>query len=222
MTVAKPTSRKFIDIEGRRYGRLVVTGYAGKQGRALMWHVRCDCWVEKITAGSHLASGESKSCGCLKLEKMVTHGLARIGRRAPEYSVWSAMIQRCNNPKAPEHHRYGARGISVCERWRDFANFIADMGRRPAAHLQIDRIDNSGNYEPGNCRWATPKEQGRNMRSNVLLTHNGKTLCAAAWAEETGISWSCIRARIRRGWRHDKILTTPPHGTKANEAKNSI
>jgi hypothetical protein len=116
---------------------------------------------------------------------------------------------RCYNPKDINYLRYGGRGITVCDRWRDsFTNFLADMGECPK-RLTLDRIDNDGNYEAGNCRWATPKQQQRNKRYNLVLTHNGRTQCLKAWAEETGLNYNTLHGRLRNGWSVSEALTTP-------------
>ncbi len=122
--------------------------------------------------------------------------------------IWMTMRQRCRDTNAKDYARYGGRGIKVCERWESFENFLADMGERPAG-MSIERDDNDGDYTPDNCRWATRSEQQRNRRSNVLLTHDGVTLCVAEWAIRTGINRMTLHTRIDRGWPTDKALTTP-------------
>jgi hypothetical protein len=123
------------------------------------------------------------------------------------------MIERCHSPACEGYEWYGARGIAVCERWRhDFAAFIADMGRRPSPALSIDRIDNDGNYGPGNCRWATTQEQGANKRTSRLLTCDGTTLTITEWAGRTGLHHTIIRARIKHGWPLPEALHTPARG----------
>lgn len=142
------------------------------------------------------------------------HGCAHKNGHAAtrEYKVWKSMRQRCNNQGCVNYAKYGGRGITVCARWDDFLLFLADMGQRPPG-TSIDRIDNNGNYEPGNCRWATTSEQNANRRTqkNALwLEHNGerKTLCE--WARVTGIKRKTLTDRIRRfGWPTDKAITTP-------------
>ena len=126
----------------------------------------------------------------------IRHGGARAAGNTPEYNTWLGMRSRCDNSYHIEFKRYGARGISVCERWKTFANFLADMGQRPPGH-SIDRINSDGNYEPGNCRWATRIEQARNKRTSKLLTLNGETHHVLEWAERLNLSINTIRARLR-------------------------
>jgi hypothetical protein len=124
------------------------------------------------------------------------------------------MNSRCNNPNNPQYHDYGGRGIRVCDRWggdNGFANFIADIGRRPSNKHSIERIDNDGNYEPDNCRWATRSEQQRNRRVNRLLTYNGHTMCVAELADHLGISHAVIRSRLAQGWTVEEIFAIPRH-----------
>lgn len=165
--------------EDNRYGRLTVIADAppvvrsSNKRRTDPRHVvECDCGSISVVYRKHLKSGASRSCGCLNLDRlserrgsknpMTTHGMCGT----PTYASWGAMLRRCLNPHAPNWADYGGRGIAVCERWLDFANFHADMGDRPADR-SIDRIDNDGGYEPGNCRWATAKEQRANQRPGV-------------------------------------------------------
>ncbi len=131
-------------------------------------------------------------------------------RKPAEYHVWMAMLYRCYGTKGSSYPDYGGRGIRVCYRWRrSFANFLKDMGPRPSRRHSIDRFPNqNGNYEPGNCRWATITQQTRNTRRNNLLTHDGKTLCLAEWSEITGINQGTLRSRRRLGWDAKRILTT--------------
>ncbi len=193
----------------RRYGRLEIIGIAGRMPttKHLLVICRCDCGTVKTIGLNNLRSQGTESCGCLHSErtsaKATTHGLSQ----SPEYLIRNAMINRCKDPKNKEFLRYGARGIKVCERWREsFENFIEDMGMRPSADHSLDRIDNSGNYEPGNVRWATRLEQGRNKRNNVMITHNGETLSAADWGRRLGICAKLIRSRFHLGWPSDRVL----------------
>ncbi len=136
------------------------------------------------------------------------HGHYSGDRPSPTYSSWDSMIGRCERG-GTGYERYGAIGIRVCERWLTFANFLADMGERPSLEYQIERKDNALGYSLANCVWATRSEQGRNRCSNLLLTHEGRTMCASDWQDETGIPVKTIWTRKFRGWSDSKTLTTP-------------
>jgi hypothetical protein len=130
------------------------------------------------------------------------------GKVLAEYDAWHMCIQRCENPNNPGYKTYGARGIRVCHRWHSFENFFADMGPRPSPRHSIDRIDNDGDYEPGNCRWATPAEQARNRRTNRMIEFGGRTMCISDWAAEIGISCGSLMRRLDL-WGVERALTTP-------------
>lgn len=163
----------------------------------------CECGKIKTVDSRNLLGGKSKSCGCLRKELHTTHGMSREGSR--EYSCWLAIRQRCLNPNDPRFKDYGGRGISLCERWLDFENFLKDMGPRPAG-CSIDRSDNSLGYQPDNCRWATRKQQQNNTRRCVVLTFGGESMTATQWAERIGIKPHTLLTRIKRGWSTEKAL----------------
>ena len=144
----------------------------------------------------------------------VKHGCARDDAMTLEYRSWVQMRSRCRNPKHHAWALYGGRGITVCERWDDFATFLTDMGPRPSTKHSLDRIDVNGNYEPGNCRWATATEQGNNRRDNRYLTHNGQIKTIALWADELGLCVQMIHGRLKRGWSESDALSV-----QSNERK---
>lgn len=198
---------------GNKYGRLLVTeelpGSPRKNG-ASRRRVRavCDCGTVKEFDLSKLMTGYTKSCGCLMPEASAKnsrkHGDAARDeneRQAPEYVAWVSIKQRCYNPKLKNFHLWGGRGITMCDRWfNDYTAFLADMGPRPSPKHSVDRRETDGNYEPNNCRWATRKEQGRNIRTNRMITVKGETICLAEWAERSGISADVISCRLDAGW----------------------
>lgn len=139
-------------------------------------------------------------------ENLYKHGMSATS----EHCIWRSMLNRCTNQKHRDWHTYGGKGITVCEQWKVFANFYADMGPRPSPKHSIDRIDPSGNYEPGNCRWATAKEQARHFSRNRMLTHEGVTRPLVEWAEITGLKRKTISDRLDTGWTVEAALTTPP------------
>ena len=162
-----------IDLTNQRFGRLTVLRFShtGKWGRAF-WACLCDCGKETVASGEDLKSGNTASCGCLWQslgDRTRKHGRSRTS----VHNRWKEMHQRCRNPKHKRFADYGGRGIQVCERWHDFTNFLADMGEPPPG-LTLDRKDNDGNYEPGNCRWATDTEQRSNKRKSKALAGPGQ------------------------------------------------
>ena len=201
-----PDNPQFKDLRGQRRGRLLILDYAGKIGpRKHSWNCLCDCGKRCVVASSNLNSGNTKSCGCLSVEKLrarvTTHGQAagHPNSYTREYRSWRTMIVRCGKSSA-KAAIYADRGIVVCERWRhSFVDFLADMGKAPSAKHSIDRINNDGNYEPGNCRWATQKQQCRNQRRNRLVTAWGETKVLAEWAEVKGVDYQRIVSGLDRG-----------------------
>lgn len=132
------------------------------------------------------------------------------------YKIWACMKARCIRKTSPDYPKWGGRGITVCKKWLAFDGFLEDMGDAPEG-MSIDRINNDGNYEPSNCRWATRKQQNRNTSSNSILTFNGQTHCVSEWAEITGLTASAIYRRIKNGWSTTDVLTIPATGSHANK-----
>lgn len=201
--------RRILDITGRRFGKLVVTGLVPRvvgDGPA-RWICRCDCGCRVIALGPDL---RKRKFGCRKCvnkgaDATRTHG----GRGTPEYRCWGGMKMRCHNPKSKDYKRWGGRGIFVCAKWRhDFQTFLADMGQRPSRYHTIDRIDNDGPYAPSNCRWATKREQGNNRGDNVFIEFSGRRLTKAQWAAELGVSRSMLGWRLNRWGVADALTRT--------------
>lgn len=196
----------FQDVAGQRFGMLEALYLLGSKNNNIYFRFRCDCGREADIMRSAVTSGRQKSCGCL--HPQVHHGHAR----KPEYRIWVGVLHRCYDPNTRGYTNYGGRGITVCECWRkDVSIFISDMGPRPTPKHSIERIDNDGDYEPTNCRWATVEEQVKNKRlprRGRMITHNGKTQNIRSWARETGIHHAALYARIvTRKWPVEKALT---------------
>lgn len=153
----------FNDLTGQTFARLTALHRVANQGEHTMWRALCDCGTLINVRAQHLRNGNTKSCGCFDIDAVIARSTKHGGAYGPEYRSWAAMLQRCTNPKNKEWHNYGGRGIKVCERWFTAANFLSDMGARPQGKT-LDRKDVNGDYEPGNCRWATPAEQAQNKR----------------------------------------------------------
>jgi len=160
--------RPRIDLTGQRFGRLVVVSLEKSPRSRPHWRCVCDCGEQRVVYGYSLTSGRTVSCGCFKVAFAtllnLSHGHTRGRSQSPEYSVWEAMIQRGTNPKNRDWKNYGGRGITVCSRWLQFSNFLADMGRRPSPNLSLERVNNDLGYSAENCKWATRKEQRANQR----------------------------------------------------------
>lgn len=187
------------DLTGNRYGRLVVIGPGPKtvSGRTA-WRCLCDCGQEASIALSALHGGLTKSCGCFRREHSKSMNQSHGRSQTSEYHVWAGVVQRCNNPKNQAFHNYGGRGIRVCEQWATFEGFYADMGASNG--LTLERMNNDGNYEPANCKWATRKEQNSNRRDNVFLEHAGLRLTLTQWSEKMHIALGTIQKRLKLGW----------------------
>lgn len=185
---------------GQVFGRLTVLSFIPTDGRHSTWLCKCECGNEKVVKVQSLVSGRTVSCGCYNkevLHNQATHGEAGNKTRTGTYSSWANMMMRCEWGGHPSYEVYGAKGIRVFERWRQFENFKADMGERPIG-MSIDRIDNAKGYEPGNCRWATRIEQALNTSRTIFVEFKGQRVPVFLLCGELGISKKAIRSRAHR------------------------
>lgn len=209
---------KALELLNKKFNRLQVVSKASPLNGSVMWNCLCDCGNSIVARGANLVNNTTKSCGCLKNEMLAKAGessryqktldVYRQGKIIPSYYIWHSMMTRCYEPKYKKFHDYGGRGITVCDRWHEYKNFLADMGEPPEG-LTIERTDNNGNYSPENCKWATDTEQGRNKRNNRLLTYKGETKCVTAWAEELDVNPKTLYTRVYLGWTDEQVLGTP-------------
>lgn len=209
---------KIKNLIGQRFGLLIVIKRLPNIGQYIQWLCLCNCGTTKIVRGSSLTGGHTKSCGCFQEEVRIKfgklnykHGYANKNSRM--YLIWSAMKHRCNNKNNKKYKNYGARGITVCERWSNkkngFQNFLEDVGEIPK-RLTLDRINNNGNYEPNNWRLATRKEQNRNTRSNIMIPFEGKDICLKDYCKIKNLNYNTIARRINTlGWSIKRAVTTP-------------
>lgn len=220
---------------GQKFGKLTVVGETivlsrneKNKYRLRKALCKCECGKEKMVSIMCLTSGHSTSCGCYASEvhrkRQTIHGES-TGKKtiAVEYNTWNSLRARCNNPRYRKYNDYGGRGISVCERWMEsYSNFLEDMGRRPSPKHSIDRIDNNGNYEPSNCRWATFYEQMNNRRRTKYITVFGETKAAGEWARIVKIPLMIIDQRIRKGWKPFDALMRPILSGWRNKKSNKL
>ncbi len=198
---------RFVDLSGTVFGHWTVLACGIKDTRGRhKWICLCSCGVKKMVDGTNLRTGKTKSCGCHSADKTRTHGKTR----SKLYQTWRAMIQRCENKNHKMYHRYGARNIGVCDRWRSsFIDFAADMGELPDG-ATLDRKDNNAGYSPENCQWASRLDQSLNRENTVFLEFNGVTKRIGEWSKHSGIPVSVIRKRLSKsGWTIGQALTIP-------------
>lgn len=207
----KPTDRRFIDMEGRKLGRITVGRYCGRCLSGSRWECHCECGRVYITSYAVLKNPTNRSCGCYHDEvcgkATITHGMSRT----PEFEIWLGIKDRCFCTTDHAYGDYGGRGITMHPTWvESFEQFYKDVGPRPSPQHTIDRYpNNNGNYEPGNVRWATKKQQANNRRSNRMITVNGVTKTLMQWGESTGFGWGVIKRRLDMGWDEESAVTTP-------------
>lgn len=189
---------------GDKFGRLTALRCAGRnKWHDQLWECECECGKVKTVAAGKLKSGHTRSCGCLALDmrakQLETHGIT-TGGKPRTFTIWSGMKARCLNPKSVSYPNYGGRGVGICAEWLEFKAFHEwAVSNGYADGLQLDRIDNDGNYCPDNCRWVTRSENQRNTRRTHLITLDGRTQCAAAWIKELGISKTTFYTALHEG-----------------------
>lgn len=205
---------KSLDLTGQRFGRLVALKKSERTDarRNTWWICQCDCGKIAEVRTVCLRRGTTKSCGCYNSEKAREHGKQMMTKHGwygtRVYHIWHSIVDRCSNPKCPQYHNYGGRGIKMCDEWRQHPELFCEwaMANGYADNLSIDRIDANGNYEPSNCRWITMAEQQTNKRNNVLITYEDETHCVAEWARLLGVHQFNIYNRIYAGWTNPKEI----------------
>lgn len=205
-------------VIGSKYHRWTVVKLANET-KYKSYLCRCDCGVIKPVIAATLIENRSKSCGCYRVGLSRAFNGTGYKKRTPEqrkvYSAWYLMMHRCFSPKSKKYNSYGARGITVCNRWHSIENFSQDMGPKPSSKHSLDRINGDGDYEPGNCRWATIYEQNNNTSRNVKITYQGDIKTISEWARYFGMDIWVFGKRIRRGWDIFKAGTLPIKTQKA-------
>jgi hypothetical protein len=196
------------NLPGDLYGRLTLVEEAEGQGRS-RWVVRCDCGEARQVQMSNLRNGHTTSCGCGQREVMAATGRANTTHGLEKhhlYDTHSGMMRRCYSQKSPKFAAYGARGITVCERWHSVENFISDLSPSHRPGLSLERVDNDLGYSPENCVWATAVQQQRNKRNNRLVSYLGKLISLAEACEIAGLPYHPVHKRLRRGWSIPQAL----------------
>lgn len=217
--MAKRRPHNFKDLTGEKFGRLTVIKEMGVKNEKVIWLCKCECGEYTTVPTGGLKIGDHKSCGCLNRELSLLrsrkHGMTSSGKRHRLYTIYHDMKDRCFNKNSKIYKYYGGRGITVCEQWLnsldDFKNWALENGYDDS--LEIDRINNDGNYEPLNCRWVTRSQNCLNKGNNRLITINGITRPITLWANLSGVSRSAIEGRIKRGWDNKDLLK--PVGKRA-------
>lgn len=189
-----PINKRFRNLTGMKFGLLEVESFGGlrqlKGQKVSCWNCICACGKTKMVMAANLLRGMTGSCSssCPKRKELAGSTLINDIKNKNEYRCWIHMLSRCENPKSHIYKYYGGKGVTVCKAWHSFTNFLADMGKRPSSAHSLDRFpNNNGNYEPGNCRWATRTQQQQNKSNNINITHKGKTMCLTEWARILGV-----------------------------------
>jgi len=210
----------FQDLENKKFGKLIVIGFAERKNKLTCWYCKCDCGKIIKAYTNDLTTGDTTSCGYFKKEALRirrtthAHSIDRKNRGPSRtYITWQAMLNRCYNSNNKSFDYYGGRGIKVCERWKKFENFLEDMGERPTG-LSLDRTDNEDDYYKENCQYADKITQCNNRRSNHLLNYKDKIQNITQWSKELNIGANVIRKRLRDGWSIERALTEPVNSRK--------
>lgn len=209
-----------LDILGKRFGHMIAVEELPRDKGMRKWRLRCDCGAEHTAFQKAFCSGgKMTSCGCQNKHQQVFHGLSKI----PEYRLWFNMKSRCYNENTPYYHAWGGRGIKVYDEWREsFEAFFRYVGSRPTPRHSLDRIDNDGNYEPGNVRWAVRKIQCRNVRSNHIVNLDGRRITLAEAVEDAPVPYNTVLYRLKRGWSIDTAITLPARKGYRPDASQGI
>lgn len=214
----KTTKIKSKDRIGKKFGKLTILNifsFKEEKGATLYADCLCECGAMIRKRAKSVLCGDTKSCGC----ESTTWKHGYTAKNSKAYRTWHGMKNRCYNEKDDDYKRYGARGITVCDRWKDsFENFLEDMGE-PEASLSLDRIDNSKGYSPDNCRWADWFTQAQNRRGNRMLEFNGEKQAVSYWARLHGIRHDTLIRRLDYGWPIEQALTSPVRKFNFNEVQ---
>lgn len=210
---------KKMNLLNQRFGRLTVIGQEKSQGGKSAWKCLCDCGNITTVVSTNLTLGKIKSCGCIRREQITERNITHNLTKSKIYKVWKGIKQRCSNPKHPSYKNYGARGIRVCEEWKEnfdgfyqwsIANgYIENKGNQKTNLLTIDRIDNDKNYSPDNCRWVDRATQARNKRGNKIIVYKGEKHCLIEWCEILNLSYRRTLGRLDKGWSAERAFETP-------------
>lgn len=208
---------KFKDLTGNKYNYLTAIRVLKKNNGRAIWLFKCDCGKELELKGAIVTrkTKPQKSCNECYQKRRILHGMSK----SKEFYAWRGILNRCTNKNEVSYKHYGGRGIKVCDRWNEFKNFIDDMGYSPSKKHSIDRINNNDGYYKENCRWATTKQQMRNVRSNRIIEYNGESKPISEWAEDLGLTYQALFYRLKRNWDLEKAFTYPHQKRKT---KNDI
>jgi hypothetical protein len=202
--------RSLKDLNGQRFGRLLVIERSETINKRTRWKCQCDCGNQKIVEAGNLKNGNISSCGCLRRETTIKRKTIHGGKGTRLYHIWNHMRQRCVNPNNRQFIDYGGRGIAICSEWNEFENFRNwAINNGYEDNLTIDRKNNDGNYEPNNCRWANDKQQANNKRNNHFVEYQGQRKTIAEWADICKLKPPTLLRRLSNKWSIEKALSTP-------------